>query len=144
MTHKDIAERLREIIAYQQDPHTRMEELADELDPPRPEPGTVVWYKFTREPAWSLKERWRLGIVTVEGDALWTVTHDLVLLCDVEYKPARILADDEVPATVPSIRAPFDYLILKWHYVCNGRDWGTADAGVRLTSDDVERMEAER
>jgi hypothetical protein len=139
MTNKKIAERIRNIIQGEEPhPYTRMERLADELDPPRPEPGTVVWMESGRYGITAKK-----GILTVSENGFGRfIPWDQEPMIDPQ--PARMLADDEVAAIVPSIGAPFDYLILKWHYVCNGRDWGTADAGVTLTSDDVERMEAER
>jgi hypothetical protein len=142
MTNKEIAEKLRHVADYNLS-YAHLRDLANELDPPRPEPGTVVWYKFTREPEWSLKERWRLGIVTVEGDALWTVTHDLVLLCDVEYKPARILADDEVAVKVPPVSEwPQGANAIVWEYNFPHRP--SDRSGMVITRAEAEAREAGR
>jgi hypothetical protein len=99
MTKKDIAERLREIIAYQQHPYTRMEELADELDPPRPEPGTVVW---CHQESWP-SDQWEIATSAEQG--VYITGHGAALPWDsIRWKPARILADDEVAVKVPLVR----------------------------------------
>jgi hypothetical protein len=94
MTHKQIANRLREIIQGEGPrPYTQLELLADELDPPRPEPGTVVWwrYKYAGGPEYKY-----LGIVEDSGEGIIDAGQEFREWGDIEYKTAHILAPNEV------------------------------------------------
>jgi hypothetical protein len=145
MTNKDIAERLREIIAYQQDPHTRMEELADELDPPYSEPGTAVWYRRTDADPWILAivEEGGEGIVFEDASYLpwfnvyeWKpayvappgTDHGTEALIDELYNriadlEERQLKPDEVAVKVPLVREwPEDAIEIYGEYDCAGGD----------------------
>ncbi len=102
MTHKQIANRLREIIQGEgPHPYAQLELLADTLDPPRPEPGTVVWwrYKYAGGPEYKY-----LGIVEDRGEGIIDAGQEFHEWGDIEYRPARILADDEVAMKVPPVR----------------------------------------
>jgi hypothetical protein len=144
MTNKDIAGRLREIIAYQQDTHIRMEELADELDPPYSEPGTVVWWRYVFEhDVEDPHSEWFLGIIANAPRSIHTQDFS-VDFSEVEWKPARILADDEVAVTVPpKFPDGSDEASLRWHYDPND-DWMTDYAGVSITRAEAEAREAQR
>jgi len=104
MTNKEIAERLRKIVDRQEKllgaggSVTEIRQIADELDPPRPEPGTYVWWRYThnRSLGWYLGEYRESGV-----DHFGSVY--LVPWSDIEWKPARILADDEVAVKVPPV-----------------------------------------
>jgi hypothetical protein len=96
MTNKEIAERLRELaqamrVAEIPMPHV-IEEVADTLDSPKPKPGTLVWW---REVFFGASKKWQLGEATWEG-IHGLGSEGLMTWGDVEYKPARILSDDEV------------------------------------------------
>lgn len=121
MTHKEIAERLREIAGYDKPPHrqTRREltELADTLDPPKPEPGTVVWWRYsTPEDATS----WRLGAVHTDGQIYAFDSTAPRLWNHIDYKPARILAPGEVAVTVPPVSEwPAWAECIEWRFIGN-------------------------
>jgi hypothetical protein len=102
MTNKQIAEIIRR---GQQD---ELDRLVDELDPPRPEPepepGTVVWWK--KDGGYDI---WLLGYVSDCQSGVVPLTgepgfDDYCVTWDaIDYRPARILADDEVAVQVPDI-----------------------------------------
>lgn len=85
MTNKEIAAVLRRGQADEQ------QKLADELDPPRPEPGTVVWWQDTE----GLSDP-TLGMVNEFGCIEIFGTTKELEFDEVTWKPARILAPDEV------------------------------------------------
>jgi hypothetical protein len=104
MKDKEIADRLRGLVIrlrnegkYQTADH--IEELADEIYPPTPtpEPGEVVWvrWKYNHEYGWQLAEVDENGGVDLFG------TVGVFPLEELEWKPAHILADDEVPVKIP-------------------------------------------
>ena len=97
MTDKEIAKRLRE-IAKTLNPTIRIESLADELDPPRPEPGTVVWWRDAE----GLGE-WSLGQINnnrkVEFFGAWKELD----LEAVQIKPARIAKPMQEIADIPAV-----------------------------------------
>jgi len=85
MTHKQIAEIIRR---GQED---ELNSLANELYPPRPETGTVVWFRTRPDNPWVLGVTLPYGIAPANNIALcWNFDAD-----GVEWKPTRILADDE-------------------------------------------------
>ncbi len=140
MTNKQIATRLREAADNRDRPIRHIaREIANELDPARPEPGLIRFNDgqlgFVLRGRSSLTEPY--DIVTEYGELLYFADA-------MPFKPARILEPDEVAVTIPNTGTKFETLMLKWHHVHDGRDYGTIDACVHLTSDDVERMEAER
>ena len=140
MTNKEVAERLREIAEYGEGPYTRLSQLADEIDPPRPEPGTVVWWRVTAD------DKWHLGCVVDYG----IVPADKVNACwnwdvnGLEWKPARILAPNEMAVQVrPVSMWPIGAkeADLRWHY---GDGIMPRCSNVSITRTEAARMEAER
>jgi len=101
MTQKEIAKRIdRALRAYPE--HGLREEmqiLRDELDPPYPEPGKSVRW---RERGGAYADVWDVGVVSVHADCVYT-RYGRVELRGIEWKPARILADDEVAVKVPPV-----------------------------------------
>jgi hypothetical protein len=103
MTNKEIAARLRSVAKLESSgsiTKSRLHEIADELDPPRPEPGTVVWWKFGTD-----DDEYRIGQVNDSGTGVrgvyWNSTP--AYWKHIDYKPARILAPDEVAVKVPPV-----------------------------------------
>jgi hypothetical protein len=99
MTHKQIANRLREIIQGERPhPYTQLELLADTLDPPRPEPREfVLWRYIIRADTMDFIP----AIVAEGGDGVIDSEQEFHEWCDIEWKPARILAPNEVAVKVP-------------------------------------------
>ena len=134
MTHKQIAERLREIIQGEgPHPYTQLELLADTLDPPRPESGTVVWWR------WYNDQEWRIGQVNNEGDGIRGLYWNSAPVSweRIEYHPARILADDEVAVKIP--------LVEEWtpNATAIGVYMSYGDSGCVKLRDVITRAEAE-
>ncbi len=131
MTNKQIAERLRTRVTD----HYDAVRLADELDPPRPEPGTVVENCFGTAP---------YGIVSHENDGnVIVLTIHGAYNYNEQWKPARILAPDEVAVKVPPM----------WDWPTGGESIdavyetnmvGTTYYDTIITRVEAERMEAER
>jgi hypothetical protein len=103
MTNKEIAERLRGEIRHAEKMTGAtlgsMWAVADELDPPRPRPGMAVWWRKGDD------DQWRLGFANPSGIYRYSTMHSMMFepFDDIEYKPARILADDEVAVKVPPV-----------------------------------------
>ena len=97
MTKKETAERLRKLDETGN--WGGVQALADTLDPPRPEPGTVVWVR------WSDSQQWRLAEVDETGGVeLFGTVADFPLE-ELEWKLARILAPDEVSIPIGVAKA---------------------------------------
>ena len=101
MTNKEIADRLRGMVGRKYIDMPGLDQavrsFADELDPPRPEPGTVVWWRYKTADD---EEFWKLGEVHIDG---WVYAFGSTaprLWKEIEYKPARILGPDEVAVEV--------------------------------------------
>ncbi len=140
MTNKEIAERLRAITDRVEKLLgagglvTEIKQITDELDPPIPEPGTVVWWRYThnRSPGWYLGECEELGVYHFGSDYL-------VQWAEIEWKPAFIRASDEVVVKVP----PIDEWPERIHALC--WQWQSQPAeNIIITRDEAELMEAER
>ncbi len=101
MTNKEIAERLREAADNRDKPIRHIaREIANELDPQRLELGTVVWFRITSDDEWHLGTTTSYGIVpTDKQNSCWTLDTN-----GLEYKPAHILAPDEVAVLRESLR----------------------------------------
>lgn len=69
----------------------QMRKQADELDPPKSEPGTPVWWRNFSS------DHWSFGILDGSGFSL-IISDDgsEIDLTSVEWKPARVAGDDEV------------------------------------------------
>jgi hypothetical protein len=120
MTNKQIAERINKALKAYPEPGLReaMQSLRNELDPPRPEPDTYVWWRYThnRSPEWYLGECRESGVDHFGSDYL-------VPWSEIEWKPARMLADDEVAMKVPLVREwPEDAIEIYGEYDCAGGD----------------------
>jgi len=130
LSDKDIAE----IIRRGQD--DELKSLAEVLDPPRPEPGTVVWWRYDAPLAtkdWSLGKAYENGVFIFGDDSPVRGEH-------IEYKPARILAPDEVAVKVPPVSSWNEYEaehINVWAQFPNGND----ELLRTITRAEAERME---
>ena len=93
MTKKEIADRIRATLTVHSDPE--LVKLADELDPPRPEPGTVVWFPIDEE----------CGVVADNGRGVYTSCGELVLWASLQEgtRPARIAGPMQETATIPPL-----------------------------------------
>jgi hypothetical protein len=132
MNEKQLAHRLREIYTGKR-PDSEINEIADELDPPNPKPGTpIVW-------RWRHLHEWRHGIIEDGG---WTRTSDgLPLQLDqVQWEPARMLGPRQVPVDVPPVeewRYSAITMTLKWvDYT------GLYDVVHEITRAEAKQMEA--
>jgi hypothetical protein len=116
MTSKEIAEIGRQCLNVRD--YDRLHQLFNELDPPYPEPGTVVWYRRTDA------DPWILAIVEEDGDGILFDNRSYLPWFNVyEWKPACILADDEVAVQVPPVREwPEDAIEIYGEYDCAGGD----------------------
>ena len=102
MTEKKVADKIREIAnapTLSIEGRRELTRLANELDPPRPEPGTVVWWRG------SVVDTWHLGCAVVYG----IVPADNINACwnwdcrGLEWKPARIAGPMQETATIPPL-----------------------------------------
>jgi len=149
MTNKETAKRLREIAdeiaaARINGFGNRLIDLANELDPTRPLTGTVVWWKRHDYTKWNLgyvADR-QYGVVPLNDE----IGFDDYYLpwADVEWKPARILADDEVAVKIPPVSEWPDnagQVLAMYATVTSAR---VAPLRQIITRDEAERMERER
>ena len=99
-------------------------------DRPRPKPGTVVWFRTP-----SLVE-WRIGEAQLNG-VFEPGTYLLKRWERIEWKIARILADDEVAVKVPPVSEwPEDAWVIEAAYTIKGGD-------ARFFAEIITRTEAE-
>ena len=141
MTHKEIAERLRDMSnRIGSLTQSSLAELADELDPPLPEPGTVVWWRFIGALAY---HGWEHGVVDKSLKGVWS-SDGLVHWSRIEYKPARIAGPMQEIVDIPPVKdwpRNCDEVELKWHY--DDRDFMSGSAGATITRGEAARREAE-
>ena len=102
MTEREIADRIRATLTVHSDPD--LARLADELDPPRPEPGTVVWWSHANDTGSQY-----LGYVVDRGIASLhhpeSVRDNYVVEWDnIEWKPARIAGPMQEIVDIPPTR----------------------------------------
>jgi hypothetical protein len=137
MTHKQIANRLREIIQGEgPHPYTQLELLADTLDPARPEPGTVVWWRACGGETWALGMCYgRQGCESIGVADLYQTRYRF---SDIEYKPARILAPNEVAVDMRTLKRLREYI--RSEQRANMRNL----IDIIIEQAEAERMEAER
>ena len=108
MTQKQIADRLRALIPQiDVTTHgdvargkrvytggvvsaTAVRELADELDPPAPEPGALVLWMFSHNGT-----RWHYGIVNDERNAVHT-RFGYVDFADIKWEKAEVLKPGQI------------------------------------------------
>lgn len=128
MTNAEIAAVLRRGQAEEQ------RKLADELDPPRPEPGTVVWWRYKEGTYWWLAE------IAKDGKGLRWPSRTIPFE-EIEWKPVRILAPDEVAVKVPPVSEwpPLSVGLALMYYPDNGHHEGYKRL---ITRAEAERMEA--
>lgn len=126
MTTEQIVERLRDMIydealdhVFAQRVRAKVEKLLQELDPPRldpprPKPDTVVWWRFKHH------ETYRTGLVADGGDGVIDYEQEFHEWLDIEWKPARILAPDDHGEEAYSdvlqdrIQAALEYIDVMW------------------------------
>jgi hypothetical protein len=129
MTNKEIAEIGRQCLNVRD--YDRLHQLFDELDPPRPESGSIV--RFISGDYGIATER---GIVTASEDnrADFIPWDDVPII---KETPVRILADDEVAVKVP--------LVEDWtpNATAIGLYMSYGDSGAVKLRDVITRAEAE-
>ena len=139
MTNKETAERLRKLIDGTSNGivlSEAIQNIADELDPPRPEPGTVVWWRDAE----GLGE-WCLGQINnnrkVEFFGAWKELD----LEAIQIKPARIAGPMQEIVDIPPVKDWPEYALT---YYAAFMDAGEAiDPVIILTRDEAARREAE-
>ena len=141
MTHKEIAKRLRGLIDATSNGivlSESIQRIADELDPPRPEPGTVVWWQDDEglgDPA--------LGQVNEHGCIEMFGTIRELELSEVKWWPVRIAGPMQEIVDIPPLREwpdNADYAELRLHY---GRGEMTTNVRFGITRDEAARRQAE-
>ena len=96
MTEREIADRIRATLTVHSDPD--LARLANELDPPRPEPGTVVWWQDDEglgDPV--LGQVNDLGFIELFG------TKDKASIYSVKWWPARIAGPMQEIVDIPPV-----------------------------------------
>ena len=102
MTDKERAERLRKVATAPTltiEGRQALVEVADELDPPRPEPGTVVWWTDDEglgDPV--------LGQIDAYGHIELFGTTDTVIARDVKWWPACIAGPMQEIVGIPPVK----------------------------------------
>ena len=140
MTEREIAKRLRGVAkapTLNIEGRRELTLIADELDPPRPEPGTVVWWRDAE----GLGE-WSLGQIhntrKVEFFGAWKELD----LEAVQIKPARIAKPMQEIVDIPPVSEWPEYALT---YYAAFMDAGEAiDPVIILTREEAGRREAER
>ncbi len=140
MTNKDIAERLRKLpTSLGSPPLTEaIERLANELDPPKPEPGTFVWWRV------HYGHNWHPGIVCPNdtGELCIQGAIGLEEMSGVSWKPARILAPDEMTVKIPPVKKwPISAAAIYTHFVDDTKR-NVGEIGCVITHAGAERTEA--
>ena len=146
MTDKEIAERLRKLIDGTSNGivlSEAIQKLADELDPPRPEPGTVVWWRSKTMREWKIAKVCRINLAEKQLLGIRNMNATFISLEDIEWKPARILAPDEVAVKIPPVS--------EWPEKCDAITWVYREPDGALchydpiiTREEAERREAEQ
>jgi hypothetical protein len=142
MTEKQIADKLRYVAEYNLS-YTHLTDLADELDPPRPEPGTVVWWTDANE-----LSKWSLGIVVSRRQIEILGSTARLSLDSVKWKPVRIARPGQVVVDVPPVRdwdSGANEIWLAWQ-PCrdNFRRFPIIYTGTKITRAEAEHMEGEK
>jgi len=66
---------------------------ADELDPPKPQGGTVVWWRYNPKHASSPYGPWELGITAHTGDGIYAADGSIYPWDKIEWDEAHIWGD---------------------------------------------------
>ena len=146
MTNKEIAERLDKILAADNNWSSSrkltemVKALRYELDPLLPTPGTIVWWRYGLRPDSNKWLGWNLGIANARGEIIRIDGHTLRVSEGVKWKPAHILASDEVAVKVPPVsqwgpRVTSIEVFLKY--------WQTHEDGMITKAKSITRAEAE-
>lgn len=137
MTNKEIAERIDIAMgSTEYDGHggvfQQLRALRNELDPPLPGPGTVVWWQDID----GLSEP-KLGMVNMRGriEIFGSLTE--LEPHQVSWKPARFLAPNEVAVEVPST----DDWPPKIHAIVKQWQVAPTDTDVIITRAEAEKMQ---
>jgi hypothetical protein len=142
MTHKETAERLRSIADLSSTGGVAkclLHDIANKLDPPKPEPWTVFWFRWKD----SLSE-WKLAEANEVGgfDMFGTIIDGS--FDDIEWKPARILAPDEVAVKIPPVKKwPISAHAIYIHFVDDTKR-NAGEIGCVITHAEAEQMEGEQ
>ena len=136
MMHKEIAQRLRELDETGN--WGGVQDLADELDPPLPETGTVVWWR------WADKPNWQIGQVSDDGKGIvariFSWDNHVAPWERIEWKPARIAGPRQVIVDVPRVSDwPKDGTHVEAAVTGYSDTWWFAEV---ITRAEAERMEA--
>jgi hypothetical protein len=137
MNEKQLANRLRDIANNAADADVELRMLADELDPPKPEPGKSIWFQQR------IGGPWEFGISHIDAD----YSDDEVILVSANdgftfeqihtWKPARVLGPRQVAVDVlPVEEWPRNATYIGVYY--------ENDSGLISPICDIPRTEAER
>lgn len=102
MTNKEIAERIDIAMgSTEYDGHggvfQQLRALRNELDPPKPEPGTVVWWRHVpKDGVNGVIVDWTTGVAVVDNNAGIYSQYGWYAWDEIEWKPARILKPGQV------------------------------------------------
>ena len=93
--YREVADWLLEHADIEPQIQVRLSKLvrdyADELDAPRPEPGTVVWWRYIHSSA-----DFAIGVVAAHGDGVIDFEQFFHAWGYIECKPARIAGPEDV------------------------------------------------
>ena len=101
MTEREIADRIRATLTVHSD--LDLWRLADELDPPRPKPGTVVWWRWTNR---KCERGWSIGQVADNGRGVCIDIYSFKVSAEwryIEWKPARIAGPMQEIVDIPPV-----------------------------------------
>ena len=141
MTNAEIAHRLRCLMDVYGD-MGELQHLANELDPPKPEPGAAVWYWLDED------DGPHIGVVEENTARSWARTQwgGFADLDECRWEPARILGPRQVAVDIPPTSewwSSWDYVDIQ--YVPRDRvryPFGAVTL-YTLTREEAGRMEAE-
>ena len=149
MTDKERAAVYRELadgeIADSMLTKHRLRQMANELDPPRPEPGENLPYssKFLFVRPKGTDERFRPALMQRGGIFVDQYSGHALALSDFEWKPARIAGPMQELVDIPPVREwPVLATSIHMHYYMNPKNGNVSDICRVITRAEAERREA--
>lgn len=99
-----------------------IEWIAGQLGPPKPAPGTVVWWRFFYEDESEADDEWHIGIIAEGPNTIHTKGFS-VSFDEIEWKPATILQPGQVPVDVPDVDEwPGEFDAIVWDFGSSEED----------------------